>query len=154
MPFEGFDIYDKLKPDMKGYRRMPICESVLTSPYSVIPEQGAIISPEKKVKYFPVTLTKHTTYIHAAQNVTSLYKAIRAVMPINSTLSHWIRLSYIDPDTGLLSYTSTFVSENAYLSVQFFHDIVCEIERNSGIDQDDIITLITIEIVVREFINV
>lgn len=155
--FTNFDIYDRLNPD-SPFHRMPECTEYPSSPYSEVPFQGSIISPEITVKYFPVTLTKHTIYTHKAQNLTSLYRAIRAVMPPNSTKSHWLRVSYkimIDNLwTGQIGYFSTFVSENAYLTVQFFHDIVCnEFEDYGDLLADDM-PLIDIQIIVREFIDI
>lgn len=58
------------------------------------PLTGSIIQPLRFVDFFPRARTMHVRYLHSSQNVTSIKKAIRAVMPSNFiTETHWVSLT-------------------------------------------------------------
>jgi len=153
MSLVGFDIYDKLSVDYLGYHRMPECQDYPTSPYSTVPYQGSIISPTILFRYFVNTSTRHRIHVHAAQNVTSLYKAIRAGMPTSSsTLDHWVRCRILSPEFGQRSYISTFVSNDIYYTLDEFNILVCEASEDYEWVDDIEFTMETIEIVYREFL--
>lgn len=62
-------------------------EQIVDSP------SGSIIDPTKTVKFFRTTAVKHTLWRHTPSNLTSVKKAIRAVMPsVAITTQHFLLL--------------------------------------------------------------
>lgn len=52
--------------------------------------QGAIIEPTRTVQFFPVVNTMHIKYKHYSNDLTSIKKSIRAIMPSDFNIeSHW-----------------------------------------------------------------
>lgn len=88
---------------------------------------GSIIEPVKTVKFFGVAGTLHSIYTHQSNNVTSIKKALRAVMPSNSTPAHWLILTgtkiTFNDDGTIEEYTqhyNTPISTDTELTYQTF----------------------------------
>lgn len=88
---------------------------------------GSIVEPVKTVKFFGTAGTLHSIYTHQSNNVTSIKRALRAVMPSNSTPAHWIiltgtEITFNDDGTidEITKHYNTAISSDTELTYQTF----------------------------------
>lgn len=95
------------------------------------PLQGAIIEPARTVQFFPVVNTIHIKYKHNSNNLTSIKKSIRAIMPSDFvTESHWAVLHGIFvaiDDMGNASEEEVWISTSVTDSVDFTYQEIVDI---------------------------
>lgn len=101
------------------------------------PVQGAILEPTRNVQFFPIANTMHLRYNHNSNNLTSIKKSIRAIMPSDFiTESHWAVLYGIFVsvnDQGIATSVPMWKSTKVSLSVDItFNEIVAFCSPSTG----------------------
>lgn len=110
-------------------------ESRIFAGLAINPLIGSIIEPARTIKFFPETNSIHTIYTHNSNDVTSIKRAIRAVMPTNFVaLPHWIvfysDIVYISQVTGEAISESFYMSTTASSSVDLtYGNVLALLER-------------------------
>lgn len=106
-------------------------ESAVFAGQIIDPPQGAIVEPTRRVQFFPVVNTMHIKYKHASNNLTSIKKSIRAIMPSDFIIEpHWAVLHgvfFAIDDEGNASeeeiWISTMVTDSVDVTYQEIVDI-------------------------------
>lgn len=118
------------------------------------PENGSIILPMIKVKYFLQNepKVKHTIYRHVSSNLTNFRKALRAGMPPNNRLVHWVRFNFLNPTLPNPGTISTPVTDDVDLTLQYIYELfnVPDDFTYSRVDTELDYYIMTVEIVYRE----
>lgn len=95
------------------------------------PPQGAIVEPTRRVQFFPVVNTMHIKYKHNSNDLTSIKKSIRAIMPSDFvTESHWAVLHgvfFAIDDEGIASEEEIWISTSVTDSVDMTYQEIVDI---------------------------
>lgn len=163
MELYGLDVWDSV-----GGARMRL--SLPNDPFLVIsefefqsrvflgeiidPPTGSIVQPLRFVDFFPRSRTMHVRYLHYSQNLTSIKKAIRAVMPSNFiTETHWCVLTgtLVSLDAPAVSFGwSTFVTDS--IDVTYNQIVALASPENFDYGQDRWVELESFTIIIRRLL--
>lgn len=117
-------------------------ESRIFNGTAVNPPIGSIIEPARTVKFFESTNSMHYIYTHNSNDVTSVKKSVRAVMPTDFiTEPHWIilycRQEHIGQGGGLIVsnfFVATPVSSSIDTTYQNFIFLLRKLFDRYGTD--------------------
>lgn len=95
------------------------------------PPQGAIVEPSRRVQFFPVVNTMHIKYKHNSNDLTSIKKSIRAIMPSDFiTETHWAVLHgifFAIDDQGIASEEEIWISTTVTDSIDITYQEIVDI---------------------------
>lgn len=106
-------------------------ESEVFAGMIIDPFQGAIIEPTRTVQFFPVVNTMHIKYKHNSNDLTSIKKSIRAIMPSDFvTEPHWAVLHgifFAIDDSGNSNEEEIWISTSVTDSIDFTYQEIVDI---------------------------
>lgn len=95
------------------------------------PPQGAIVEPIRTVQFFPVVNTMHIKHKHNSNDLTSIKKSIRAIMPSDFIIEpHWAVLHgifFAIDDDGNAYEEEVWISTSVTDSVDFTYQEIVDI---------------------------
>lgn len=95
------------------------------------PFTGSIVEPLRTVQFFPVVQTMHVAYKHNSNDLTSVKKSIRAIMPSNFiTEPHWAVLHgifFAIDDEGNANEEEVWISTIVTTSVDITYQGIVDI---------------------------
>lgn len=132
-------------------------DSRVFSGFALNPFIGSIIEPDRTIKFFPATNSFHYIYTHFSNNVTSIKKAIRAVMPTNFiTEPHWILvygiLDYVDINGNNITeafYSSTAASASVDTTYEDFVRLLDRLKTDTYGQQGVFVRVEELSVVIR-----
>lgn len=95
------------------------------------PQSGSLIEPVRTVQFFPVVNTMHIRYQHNSNDLTSIKKSIRAIMPSDFIIeSHWAVMHgifFAINDDGLAYTEEVWISTIVTTSVDITYSEIVDV---------------------------